>query len=192
MLINKKIAQLEKEIQRLRDELITDDLTKARNRKGFIELLTPIVDEVLYQLERPHKRKNVIIRQLSVIFADVDNFKKINDTFGHEIGDLVLKAVAKVFLNYTRGIDVVGRYGGEELVVGLIGASKEDAFKVAENLREKIEQLNFEHKGKSFNVTASFGVSELKAKDTLDGLVDRADKAMYQAKRNGKNQVVVN
>lgn len=185
-----KIARLEKEILRLREELITDELTKARNRKGFFELLNPIVSEVLYQLERPHKRKNVVIKHLSVIFSDIDNFKKINDSYGHLIGDVVLRAVAKIFIDHTRGIDVVGRYGGEELAIGLIGADREDAIQIAESLRERVESLKIEDRSKKIRVTASFGVATLAVGDTLLSLVNRADEAMYQAKKQGKNRVV--
>ncbi|HSX41996.1 MAG TPA: GGDEF domain-containing protein [Candidatus Saccharimonadales bacterium] len=202
----RQLAKLQKRITKLEQELRTDELTKILNRRGLLAVLRPIFEEVIFEHSNPEKRKNVVVKSLSIVFADIDHFKKINDTFGHAAGDEALKKVAEILKNGTRGIDAVGRWGGEEMILGLLGADKDDAAKVAENLREKIEQtpiiLDFApivsaQGGKlsglnaTMSLTASFGVAELGKEKTLDALIDRADKALYEAKESGRNKVVV-
>lgn len=186
----KRIRALERTIEKLRRELVTDELTGIYNRKGLIKLLTPIINEVNYQLKNPERRKNVIINSLSLVFVDIDHFKKINDTYGHAAGDVVLKAVAEILRIYVRGIDITARWGGEEMVIGLVGANKDDASRVAEHLREKVEGLVIEHEGKQIKVTASFGVAGMKPDMTLEQLLEKADTALYKAKTSGRNKVV--
>src|SRR3990167_7360796 len=133
-----RIHELEREITKLKSQLTTDELTKILNRKGLIEILKPWAREVAYQLANPDRRKALIVRALSLVFVDVDHFKKVNDTYGHQAGDLALKTIAKILRENVREIDIVGRYGGEEMVIGLIGANLNDAKKIAEHLRQKV------------------------------------------------------
>ncbi len=184
-----QIQQLQQKIRQLQEELITDELTRVLNRRGLMERIDPFVNEVRYQMENPDQRRGLIIRNFSLIFADVDKFKSINDTHGHAAGDTVLKEVAQRLRDNVRGSDIVGRYGGEEIVIGLLGANGSDAQAVAENLRSKVAELPFQHNGNNIAVTASFGVAALEKNMTTSDLIDAADKALYRAKENGRNRV---
>lgn len=185
-----RIVELEQEITKLKSQLTTDELTKILNRKGLIELLRPWAREVAYQLANPDRRKALIVRALSLVFVDIDHFKKINDTFGHQAGDLALKTIAKILKENVREIDIVGRYGGEEIVLGLIGANLSDGKKIAELLRVKIINTPIKFRDQIIKVTASFGVSALSADLNLDELIKKADEALYRAKETGRNKVV--
>ncbi len=185
-----RIFELEQEITRLKSQLTTDELTKILNRKGLIEILKPWAREVAYQLANPDRRKALIVRALSLVFADIDHFKKVNDTYGHQAGDLALKSVAKILKDNVREIDIVGRYGGEEMVIGLIGANLQDARKIAEHLRVKIADSPIKFRDQLIKVTASFGVATLSADLNLDELIKHADEALYRAKETGRNKVV--
>jgi diguanylate cyclase (GGDEF)-like protein len=189
--VQQRIEQLEKEIDRLKGQLVTDELTRIFNRRGLIQNLTPFFKEVLYQLSNPERRKSLILRHLSIIFVDIDHFKKINDTYGHAAGDAALKSASKLLKEHVREIDIVGRYGGEEIVIGLIGASSRDAGLIAENLRKKIEENSVSFEGQQIQMTASFGVSSLEMGMELNELIDKADQALYKAKKTGRNKVVV-
>lgn len=185
-----EIQKLQEEIERLKTLLNTDELTQAANRRGLMEGLKPVVKEVEYQIKNPNKRKNLIITSFSLVFVDVDHFKNVNDSYGHPAGDEVLKKIAQILRENVRGVDVVGRYGGEEMVIGLLGADKRDAVMVAENLREKIERTEVSFEGKTIKVTASFGIAQLDSGMSVEKLIENADKALYEAKETGRNKVV--
>ncbi|MCD6433725.1 MAG: GGDEF domain-containing protein, partial [Sulfurimonas sp.] len=112
--------------------------------------------------------------------------KNVNDTYGHNCGDEVLKKLAKILLNATRKIDVVCRWGGEEFIVLLPTVDLENALGIADKLRVKIQNCEIKEVG---NITASFGVAQIDKNLTLEELVDRADKALYLAKESGRNCV---
>ncbi|WP_338056048.1 GGDEF domain-containing protein [Thermanaerosceptrum fracticalcis] len=120
----------------------------------------------------------------SVIFLDVDYFKAYNDTYGHVAGDVVLQKTAEIIKNSIRSVDIAGRYGGEEFVIILPGTEKEGAAKVANRIRKSIETYPFPYR----QVTASLGIALAKNNDSVDSLLERADQALYQAKRQGKNR----
>lgn len=185
-----KLASLQKRISELENLIVTDELTGILNRRGLMDGLKTIHREVAWQLANPQKRKLISIRALALLFVDLDHFKKINDTHGHKSGDLVIKEVTKLIRRSLRGIDVVGRYGGEEIVVGLVGANLDNANIIAENLRQKISELALRSKGQLITVTASFGVAALKVGNSLDELIQSADAALYRAKKTGRNKVV--
>lgn len=188
--LEKKVGQLEQLVVSLREQLFTDELTAILNRKGLMALLKPLVSEVTFQLKNPERRKNVIIRALSLVFIDIDHFKRMNDTYGHQAGDLVLKAVTNILRRGVREIDIVGRYGGEELIVGLVGAGLNDAKEIAEQLRVKIAETPIRFRDQVIKVTASFGVATLTPDLDLEELIKRADEALYRAKNSGRNKVV--
>jgi diguanylate cyclase (GGDEF)-like protein len=119
---------------------------------------------------------------------DIDFFKHINDSFGHDVGDKVLKAVAKMVSENIRNTDIFARYGGEEFIIIAPETTKEDAKILAEKLRSLIRNLHFEE---GINVTCSFGVASLEKHDTKETLLKRADEALYEAKKTGRNKVVV-
>ena len=158
----------------------TDELTGLLNRRGVNE----IIDLQMQQAQ-------ITQRETSLIMVDIDNFKKINDQYGHHQGDLVLKHVASILRKNLRTSDVIGRYGGEEFVILLPFTSIENAVLVAETCRKALEQTAIEVKeNEMLYIKACFGVSST-AFSGFDytGLFEQADKALYEAKHNGKNQV---
>lgn len=135
---------------------------------------------------------------LCSIMTDIDYFKKINDTYGHAVGDLVLKTVSKVMRSQLREYDVAGRYGGEEFALLLPFTKLNEAEMVAERLRDliantkiDISEINPESSEKEISVTISLGIYELKSTDAEDDLLKNADKALYQAKGTGRNRVII-
>ena len=127
-----------------------------------------------------------------VVMADIDHFKKVNDTHGHGVGDIVLKEVARRLKNGLRLTDVVGRYGGEEFAVLLPDTSPEAAREVVERLRHAVAATPIEAEGRSLTVTASFGIaSRSVAGENLEHLLTFADRALYRAKDLGRNRVEV-
>jgi diguanylate cyclase (GGDEF)-like protein len=128
---------------------------------------------------------------LSLIILDLDHFKKVNDDYGHDAGDYVLKTLADIILKSSiRKNDVFARYGGEEFVILLPGINLKISYNIAERLRIQIENFNFMYEGKKLEVTASIGISDYRMGVKSGGdLFKRADKAVYKAKKNGRNQV---
>lgn len=127
---------------------------------------------------------------LSLLVVDLDHFKNINDSYGHTAGDCVLKDVAKQLENCCREADATYRFGGEEFVVVLNQTNKKGAITTAERIRKHIEEMTTTYGDHSIDMTASIGVSCLQEDDTLQTLFDRADKALYEAKDKGRNQVM--
>ena len=130
--------------------------------------------------------------------TDIDFFKKVNDTYGHAVGDLVLKTIAKVIRSQLREYDIAGRYGGEEFSILLPFTKIEEAKMVAERLRKSIEnkvinisKVNPDAEVKEIKVTISLGIYEIKPDDEDDDLLKKADKALYEAKNTGRNKVVI-
>ncbi|MEZ5465662.1 MAG: diguanylate cyclase [Lysobacteraceae bacterium] len=127
---------------------------------------------------------------LSTLFIDLDHFKRINDEFGHPVGDECLRLLAECLRRQLRGEDVVSRYGGEEFLVQLPGQSQDQARKIAERIREAVGALRVKHESGLVKFTVSIGVASRKGDEgAATELIERADRAMYQAKRNGRNRV---
>ncbi len=164
----------EEELRRL---AATDKLTGAYNRTKCHEILEREIERV--------KRHN---QPLSIIIFDIDRFKRINDRYGHNAGDYVLKTIADIVRESIRKIDYFVRWGGEEFMVISSETNLKEATALAERIRAKIESSTFEGVGK---VTVSFGVTEFTSNDTEDSLIKRADDAMYEAKKKGRNRVEV-
>ncbi len=156
-------------------KLKRDALTGALNKEAFNEIIG------LKIIEAKHVGK-----PLSLIIFDIDHFKKINDTYGHMVGDTVLQELSEVVRSNLRESEYFVRWGGEEFIVLLPGTSLRGALLVAEKLRRKVEEHNFSEVG---HVTCSFGVTALKTDDTIKSFLVRADEALYEAKRGGRNQV---
>jgi diguanylate cyclase (GGDEF)-like protein len=157
-----------------------DALTGLNNRRIFFEIGQEWINHA--------RRYNA---SLSLIILDIDFFKKINDNYGHNVGDQVLKQVAETLESGVRATDIISRYGGEEFVIVLPETASDHAFKIAQNLRESIEQSSIvTPNGESLKWTASFGVAQCDTKkDSLSELTYRADLALYQAKESGRNKV---
>ena len=126
----------------------------------------------------------------SCAFVDLDNFKSVNDTYGHHIGDEVLQAVGRLVLVSVRDADPAVKYGGEEIVLFLPGSEEEAAAQVSERVRRNILQHDWNRTSAGLNVTASFGVAERHEGESIRDWIRRADEALYKAKRSGRNRVV--
>lgn len=157
---------------------ITDPLTGIFNRRKLIE-------SARSELLRAQRYE----RNLSLVFFDIDHFKKINDTHGHQAGDFILQKSTEICRNIIREIDIFGRYGGEEFVLLLLETSPHDAFTLSEKIRNAFEDFAYIYNSQLIPVTASFGISGLRKGDTLDDLLHRADEALYMAKENGRNMI---
>jgi two-component system cell cycle response regulator len=180
-LINNLLDQRQ-EINLLRQQVGRDSMTSLNNHQRFRELLEQ-------EISRSERYKH----PLSVIFADIDEFKSINDTYGHLAGDRAIKIIAGCLEKELRQSDHLARYGGEEFAVILPEAVEVDAWMVAERLRETINSLRIAHEDGFIHVTMSFGIVTLKSgeKISLDELIRRADTALYIAKNQGRNQCCV-
>ncbi len=185
-----EIKKLKKEISRLRELAFKDELTKLYNRRGFKEEAGKFLSEVVAFKNFPERRQAFLVKNFCLIIVDADHFKKINDTYGHDAGDEALKMMSKLITERVREVDVVGRWGGEEILIGLVGASEVDGGVIAEYIRSHVENTPIKHKRKSFNLTVSCGVADLAHAKDFEDLFKQADKALYQAKRAGRNKVV--
>ena len=157
----------------------TDPLTQSNNRASFND-----------SIKREISLATRNTKELSLIFFDIDHFKTINDTYGHECGDLALTSSARWIKESLRDSDIVFRYGGEEFVILLSDTDANGAELLAERIRASIEQHTIAYGMDTIKLTASLGVSTLHSDDTAESFVKRADEAMYKAKHNGRNQVV--
>lgn len=169
--------QLEGELHRL---ATTDVLTQSSNRRHFF-------DCALREFELAREFGS----PLAFLLLDIDDFKKINDRYGHQMGDQVLQRIAQSGSNVLRRGDLFGRIGGEEFAALLPGCTPDLALQIAERLQREVQRLHFPTDQGGFGVTLSQGLTNLRATDlSLDAMFGRADAAMYQAKRSGKNQII--
>lgn len=167
---------LEERLQRL---ATIDPLTGVNNRRQFFKLSEA-------EQARCHREN----RPLALLLLDIDYFKRVNDSYGHAAGDEVLIALTELVGDLLRKHDILGRAGGEEFFVTLGNTSLGDAETIAERLRERIENLSIDHNGTRIQVTVSIGVVEWGQDESMETALQRADIAMYQAKRAGRNRVV--
>ena len=158
---------------------VTDFLTAVYNRGYGLQLLA-----------REISRQRRGLDDVSVIMIDLDHFKKINDTYGHLVGDKVLVEFAKLLRQSVRDYDIVCRYGGEEFLVVLPGSTLESCRQLAERIREKTMRMNIQADGGQVQISISGGLARLESEDTIDSLLKRADDNLYEAKRRGRNRIV--
>ncbi|MEK7175874.1 MAG: GGDEF domain-containing protein [Patescibacteria group bacterium] len=185
----KKIEELEQTVRTLKQDLIHDTLTGLKTRAFFEEEAGVRLNTMK---EHPHTKRKPWFgsTHLAIILFDIDFFKKINDTYGHLTGDGVLKAICASIEKGVRKGDIVARWGGEEIVVALLGATEKLAIKKAGSIRKGIERLGFNNLP-DMHITISGGVAAAEESDiTLAELVRRADKALYKAKESGRNMVI--
>lgn len=187
---NENIVALEAELERLIRLVYYDELTGILDRRGFLEEAGKTFRKIAFG-ETPLERRLGLQIPFSIIFIDLDGFKKINDIHGHKIGDLVLKRVSTILTEQLRSSDIFARWGGEEFVVALLGVNSTAAEIAAEKLRRAIEKKELPVNGKSLRITASFGIKTYEKEKSLLDLVNGADKAMYEAKKAGKNRVAL-
>lgn len=179
---SQEIDDLRRNLQEARQEAVTDALTGIANRKFFDSRL---------QSERERRLQGR--SPLCLLLVDIDHFKRFNDTFGHQIGDEVLKVVAMTLKSCVKGRDLPARYGGEEFAVILPDTTLEDGLRVAEQIRGTLASKRLQNKrsGQDYGrLTLSIGAAALRPSEPASALIARADAALYQAKRDGRNLVV--
>jgi diguanylate cyclase (GGDEF)-like protein len=176
--LNLSRSELERSLSIIQEIAIRDELTGFYNRRHLMELLD--------------NEKNRSLRGSTVFtiaMLDIDHFKKVNDTYGHQAGDEVLRRVSGAIRSTMRNTDFCGRYGGEEFVLVLIQTDIKEAMIGAERIRTNIEKCRFPRIGDGFNVTASIGLSEYQMREEIETMIARADRALYRAKEDGRNRV---
>ncbi len=174
-LVQKKTCHLEKALKEITKLATIDKLTSINNRYKIDDILSAEVEKA--------KETN---RPFSVIMIDIDDFKRVNDTFGHHQGDVVLKEIALTLKEQMAEKDILGRWGGEEFLVVLKDQEKNDAIGLAERCRKALEYADFTGVDK---LTGSFGVAEYQQGESQNMIILRADQALYRAKQNGKNRI---
>ncbi|WP_428026459.1 diguanylate cyclase [Arcobacter sp.] len=175
---SEKLKKLNEELKELSSK---DHLTQLYNRRYFTE--------AAITMQSLSIRNN---HHVSIIILDVDNFKNINDTYGHSVGDNVIVSLSRILENNCRKSDIVARFGGEEFVILLYNTSLSFAQSIAENIRENVEDYFLEINKEKLSFTLSLGVAQFDAKldKDIESTINRADKALYAAKESGKNKVV--
>ncbi len=184
--MTERLKDVEAESESLRDRLdkehaqaVTDALTGAPNRLAYEQ-----------RIEQEYSRWQRYKEPFSMLLMDVDHFKRINDTYGHKAGDRALIAIVKTIEHYMRETDFVGRIGGEEFAIIFTHSRLGEGQIAAEKLRTKIERCEFEFQGNPVPITVSGGITEVREGDIVDDIYDRADKALYAAKGQGRNCIV--
>ena len=192
--MNKQLIQTKINLENLTQEL--EKKNSILDNLANIDGLTGIYNHRYFQnaLDQELNRAERHSTSISIILIDIDHFKKVNDSYGHQVGDFVLSEFSKTIQENIRKYDILARYGGEEFVVILPETNTEDALLVAEKLRVIIEQTGFKENGETHRVTASFGqaCSHPTTEDNLEKntFISQADQALYEAKAKGRNQVV--
>ncbi len=181
--LSEEVAVLRASLEEVKDASLIDALTGAYNRKAFNTRIKWVI-----------KRNKIVCSPTSLMMCDLDNFKQINDTYGHIVGDRVLKCFVQECKAMFRSDDSIVRYGGEEFAILLSGISLGGALNKAQSFCRLLSLKQFiadpQMPDVRISFTVSIGVSELRREDTADAFIDRADKALYQAKRTGKNRAV--
>lgn len=173
--VEERTAELNESKNNFKKLATTDELTSMHNRYSIMNILTSEVS-----------RSNRYKTPLSIIMYDIDFFKKVNDTYGHTVGDTILSSLSNLVLNNLRDVDIVGRYGGEEFLIILPNTILEDAKQYAERLRKQVEVYTFETANK---ITISMGVVEIEPTENIHEVFKRVDKLLYASKNNGRNRV---
>ncbi len=162
---------------------ITDPLTGLYNRRYFIE-----------QIDLEFKRAKRYNRDLSLLMLDIDHFKSVNDKYGHQVGDIVLRKISSIVINQLRDSDLAFRYGGEEFMVILPETKPDDAMNVAKRMKQEIMETEHSYRNISFTVTASIGIVSIKDMvekfETVDDIIKKVDDNLYKAKNSGRNTII--
>ena len=175
-----RTRELEKTQENLRLMAMTDPLTGISNRRHFM-------DQISEEFERTVRYGT----PFSLMLIDIDNLKEVNDTYGHEAGDEVLLSFAKYCLTRLRSVDRFARFGGDEFIVLLVQTGRERAKEVALRLLSGIEGSEIQTEEEAIHITVSVGLTTINKDATIDGLIKRADKALYEAKNGGRNRVAI-
>lgn len=166
---------------------LIDPLTELPNRRMMMKRLS----QAFYDQQEEEQQEDIQVVNLAVAMVDIDYFKKVNDEFGHQVGDDVLIALGKLMEKVVDGHGVIGRWGGEEFLVILPCHNIAEASILMESLRSKVSSYSFEVDDKTVLTSVSIGVANYQEKDTMDSLLSRADNALYLAKSRGRNSVIL-
>ena len=175
--LENETAELRSRIKQERNQAKVDPLTGIPNRLAYEERLK-------YEVARWKRFATPLV----LVMWDIDLFKKVNDSFGHSAGDKVLRTIARTLESSIRETDFVARYGGEEFVQLMTGSSLEECLQVADKIREAIKKTGFHFRDQAITITASCGLAELRDGDSVEQWFERADKALYKAKQEGRNR----
>ncbi len=180
--LSNQVENLREELQTVKEESMRDGLTGVYNRRAFDHHIQTLVDQHL-----------VNRKSFAILLLDIDDFKRINDTYGHPVGDRVLLALAMACRQMIRSDDFLARYGGEEFAILLPGASRRNAVKKARQICKSVAKTRYSlddnDDALTLSITVSIGVAECARQDDVDTLLAKADKALYSAKAAGKNRV---
>ncbi|MBX2832683.1 MAG: GGDEF domain-containing protein [Rhodospirillales bacterium] len=177
-----EVSRLRDDLEKMKREALTDGLTGIANRKAFDEKLR---DAAMTTMENG--------QELSLILVDIDFFKRLNDRFGHQAGDQIIRLMAKTLQQSVKGRDTTARYGGEEFAIILPATKLEDAQRLAENIRRTVETLDVVSENRSEamgTITVSIGVACFQLGEPLARMIERADQALYLAKSHGRNLIM--
>ncbi len=178
--LEEKVKNLEEELNRTKTENMKDHLTGLLTRRAF--------SEEMKRIESAYER---IKTQYAVVFFDLDHFKKLNDTYGHECGDVVLSTFGKILNKSVREHDIVGRYGGEEFVAVIHFNLNRELLQFLKRIKTIVTENSFLYKDKKIKVTFSAGVAIRSSYNTYENALQKADMLLYQAKENGRNKIVL-
>ncbi|KAB7884962.1 GGDEF domain-containing protein [Poseidonibacter ostreae] len=176
--LEEKVNSLEEELTKTKNESMKDHLTGLLTRRAY--------NEEIKKIESSYKRHNT---QYAVVFFDLDFFKKVNDTHGHECGDVILSTFAKILEKNTRDHDIVGRYGGEEFVAIVHFNLNRELLQYLKRIKTIVTSNNFKYKEHEIKVTFSAGVAIRSDHESYDSAIQKADMLLYEAKENGRNQI---
>lgn len=178
-----QINELKNKLNQATAETLNDVLTGIANRKGLLKAF----EEVLIQSDKTTP-------SISLLMLDIDHFKKVNDTHGHLVGDKVIKFISDTLVTQIKGQDTASRYGGEEFVVLLPDTSLNNAHKIAESIRTKVEKTRLRRANNQQSlgqITISIGITHYLQNESIESFIDRADAALYESKQNGRNRVTI-
>lgn len=183
-----RIAELEQKVHDLETDLVHDKLTSLKTRSYFEEKSKGFLNHA-EKIKRGKRRDWIGFKDICFLFFDIDYFKKINDTYGHDVGDMVLKKVAETIKKSLRAGDIVARWGGEEFIAILLGSHEKESKVKAEEIRKNVQEVTFDDI-EDLKISVSIGVAEFKKSISFENLVKNADRALYKAKETGRNKVV--
>jgi diguanylate cyclase (GGDEF)-like protein len=178
--VNERTQELHKINKKLKLLANTDELTSIDNRRHFFHKINEYI--------KLAKRN---LTPLTYLSLDIDHFKRVNDTYGHQVGDEILKLFTTSVKNSLREIDLFGRVGGEEFAVCLQNTPIEGAKIIAEKIRKNVQKNFYMHKGEEIHITVSIGMAQYDFTCKLNQLMKKADDAMYAAKKNGRNRIEI-
>ena len=176
----KETMMLKEQLEESKQKMLRDALTGLPNRMAYEE-------RIALEVNRTRRNRS----PLCLAMWDIDHFKSVNDTYGHDAGDRVLKLLAKIIVTRVRKVDMFARIGGEEFVLVMPDTAIDDALNLSNQLRTSLEDSGFHYKGSPCPITASVGIATLDENDTAQQLLEKADKALYQSKRDGRNRCTV-